>query len=816
MTGLYTAYLPTAATNVATNPSLETGSTGWSASVGATFTRVVTKSRYGIYSAEFVDIDNAGAYGEYQQTTSSTGTYTVSAYARASGATPSIVMTVLDNGVSRGTSTVALTSARWTRVSLAGITLTATKDVEVRFSNSSGTSITIYVDALQIESGSTMTSYLDGDMGDGYAWSGTYHASTSTRAATVRSAGTEFNFDSIYMHNLSWSGFGVAPLAHVSQPQAFRPGEYYQGKRFGTRLGILDSEIDGTSQTTYHERLEAITGFFVGSEIYGTQPFHMRYTGGNATLSLYARYNTGLESPEQAGFVGKVALSLRSDDPYWYLDSQDCVSLTTLQTLTSEYLLYRTAAGAWNAVTGGSPNGAVYVVYVDPKTGTIYAGGNFTSIGGTAAARIAYSTDGGATWNAMSSGANGIVRAIVVGTSGTVYAGGDFTTIGASTGDYIGKWNGSAWSRVGTVDTALDGAVWALDINPITGYIIVGGAFTAADAVANTGRIAQWNGSAWVALADGFGNGIVYAIEHDHNGNIYAGGTFTQNGTGTTIYRIAKATINSTKALASAWADVVALGLNDAVRVIKRAPDGSLWIGGDFITNQGGTVNYSDRLIRYNGSGFVNVPGNGADNSIYALLPMVNNSVVVGGLLQSCTIAGTQSLALHTGALWAHYEAEGSNTGTVYTIAQHANTGSIWVGYSTANDMYTTATATATNIGSADAYPKITFLNGATASIIKWIENLTTGQRIYLDLDVLPNETVVFNFDFWRYSDAEKAAKSIITSNVGRTPMQAVLGELPILKLAKGANIIAVRATVAPTACVMTWTPAYLSQDMSA
>jgi hypothetical protein len=40
---------------------------------------------------------------------------------------------------------------------------------------------TYYVDALQVEEKGYATTYCDGSLGVGYSWSGTAHASTSTR-----------------------------------------------------------------------------------------------------------------------------------------------------------------------------------------------------------------------------------------------------------------------------------------------------------------------------------------------------------------------------------------------------------------------------------------------------------------------------------------------------------------------------------------------------------------------------------------------------------------------------------------------------------
>ena len=42
------------------------------------------------------------------------------------------------------------------------------------------------------------------------------------------------------------------------------------------------------------------------------------------------------------------------------------------------------------------------------------------------------------------------IEAIAVDGSGNVYVGGDFTVIGTVVANYIAKWNGSAWSALGS------------------------------------------------------------------------------------------------------------------------------------------------------------------------------------------------------------------------------------------------------------------------------------------------------------------------------------------------------------------------------
>jgi hypothetical protein len=109
-----------------------------------------------------------------------------------------------------------------------------------------------------------------------------------------------------------------------------------------------------------------------------------------------------------------------------------------------------------------------------------------------------------ADWVSLGSGMNDLVRALAVSGT-TLYAGGWFTTAGGVTANYIAKWNGSAWSALGSGmggDSGFAGSVFALAVSGTTLY--AGGNFTTAGGVP-ANYIAKWNGSAWSALGSGMG-----------------------------------------------------------------------------------------------------------------------------------------------------------------------------------------------------------------------------------------------------------------------------------------------------------------------
>ena len=155
----------------------------------------------------------------------------------------------------------------------------------------------------------------------------------------------------------------------------------------------------------------------------------------------------------------------------------------------------------------------------------LYAGGSSRTAGGSAANYIAKWN--GSSWSALGSGMGGgvlhtYVSALAVSGS-DLYAGGYFTTAGGTAAKNIAKWNGSSWTALGSGMNG--GGVAALAVSGSDLY--AGGVFTTAGGVA-ANNIAKWNGSSWTALGSGM-NGVVYALAVSGS-DLYAGGYFTTAG----------------------------------------------------------------------------------------------------------------------------------------------------------------------------------------------------------------------------------------------------------------------------------------------
>jgi hypothetical protein len=171
-------------------------------------------------------------------------------------------------------------------------------------------------------------------------------------------------------------------------------------------------------------------------------------------------------------------------------------------------------------------NGGVQALAVSGTT--LYAGGGFTNAGGVKANYIAKWN--GSAWSALGSGMGGdyaLVRALAV--SGTnLYAGGQFGTAGGVTANNIAKWDGSAWSALGSGmggDSPFSPSVSALAVTGTTLY--AGGLFTTAGGV-TANYIAKWDGSAWSALGAGMDNPVTALAVSGTT--LYAGGWFTTAG----------------------------------------------------------------------------------------------------------------------------------------------------------------------------------------------------------------------------------------------------------------------------------------------
>jgi hypothetical protein len=169
----------------------------------------------------------------------------------------------------------------------------------------------------------------------------------------------------------------------------------------------------------------------------------------------------------------------------------------------------------------------------------LYAGGNFIAAGGQPATNVARWN--GSSWSAVGLGISapsgspyygGAVSALAV-SGNDLYAGGAFPTAGGAPATNIAKWDGTNWSALGSgvggrYYASFNPSVYALAAAGPELY--VGGSFTMAGGSPAT-NIAKWDGTAWSALGSGTGDYYPWVNALAVSGPcLYAGGGFTTAG----------------------------------------------------------------------------------------------------------------------------------------------------------------------------------------------------------------------------------------------------------------------------------------------
>jgi hypothetical protein len=182
---------------------------------------------------------------------------------------------------------------------------------------------------------------------------------------------------------------------------------------------------------------------------------------------------------------------------------------------------------SWAALGSGVTSGSyvsALAVHDDGSGPALYAGGNFTAVGGVAVLHIARWN--GSSWSTVGGGLGHVVNALDVyddGKGPALYAGGPFFQY-----NHIARWNGSSWTGLGT-GIAGNGYVTSLAVHDDGGGLALyaGGCFTTAGGVAAR-CIARWNGSSWSTLGSGMNCTVASLGVYDDGSGpaLYAGGTF--------------------------------------------------------------------------------------------------------------------------------------------------------------------------------------------------------------------------------------------------------------------------------------------------
>ena len=508
---------PTAKDNYDKNPTLG-GTSGYSCT-GGTAVRSDTRAHSGTHS---LLVTPAGASCVLHKTLATLPNDNMTVSVWASGGEPTLVQIGAASVQPWRVQTVGV----WSRYSATFTAAQANGQTQADWTCTRAT----YLDDFQVEPGTTLTTELNGDMGQGYGWRGEHHNSASYRRRYVgqrliASGGIEYQLDDDDRVRLSLAhGIGVAPVNLRSQGREYGDGEIHLDKNLGPQvirltLWLVEEDFDALSDL----RTELINLIAPKDEI-------MLLTDmGGVEQSIIASYTGGLELGEIIVGNEKLTLNLVAATPGWNAVGQQVVTLTYTKTITSTYSavkrdgewltmgsvgatirrLVRTNDGAvyaccqsdgtygwlaqwtgeaWTALARVSGNSKQVWDVARSFDGTkLYLVGSYTTVtkpdgtGSVAASNIAAYTVASATFAALGAGTNGLIEKVEWDPTGAVlYLVGAFTTAGGVACNRVAKLtiSGTAYAALGA---GLDAAGHALVVRR-DNKVIVGGEFDAAGA----------------------------------------------------------------------------------------------------------------------------------------------------------------------------------------------------------------------------------------------------------------------------------------------------------------------------------------------
>jgi hypothetical protein len=339
---------------------------------------------------------------------------------------------------------------------------------------------------------------------------------------------------------------------------------------------------------------------------------------------------------------------------------------------------------SWQPTFGGFPGTDVrisaFAVFDDGSGPALFAGGGFFTAGGVQVRHIAKWN--GTTWSPVGNIGTGYAAGVHClevfddGTGPALYAGGDFSDIGGVTAFGIAKWDGTSWSPLGA---GVGGDVDSLEVfDDGTGpALYVGGDFMVAGGL-STGHVAKWDGTEWSALASplpaiGFPSVFDMEVFDDGSGPaLYVGGNFVASGSSPKL--IARWDGTEWSSLGSGMLGLAG-GTVFALQVFDEGNGPVLFAGGSF-TSAGGKA--ADFVARWDGTQWsaLGWPGGGTNGTVLELGVLDRGAgpvLVVAGSFSTAGVVAANQVATWNGSNWSKL-AEGIALGTqtgVQTVATY-------------------------------------------------------------------------------------------------------------------------------------------------
>jgi hypothetical protein len=299
------------------------------------------------------------------------------------------------------------------------------------------------------------------------------------------------------------------------------------------------------------------------------------------------------------------------------------------------------STGATDTGFAGTTNGTVRALAVHIGSGTVYAGGDFTSAAGSGSesrARLAaFSTSTGAV-TGFAPSADGVVQALALDSGGRLYAGGLFASVGGVSRARLAQILPTG--KVGSFNAALSGChmrhdkKYAHGMPPCTpevsGLSVYGSTLYVGGRFGASGTTQRHNAAAFSTTSEALTSWNPVAGDRplavaSASSGVYLGGEFTSVGG---LVRRGLAALNATTGAGDSSFQADA---NEYVEALIPSSDGSrLFVGGNFTSLQGKTRTYLAAVDVASGK------------VVDAFAPVVNGSVLTLAYSSGAVYAGGQ------------------------------------------------------------------------------------------------------------------------------------------------------------------------------
>lgn len=818
---------PTSAVvNIVSNPSIETGTTGYTA-IGGTVAQSIAKQRRGAYSLLVTPAAgvNDGVFFGTVAVTAKPYPWLFDFWGEAGRAYKAYWATTGAAQLGPAVSFKGL--GRWDRIKVPyNGTATASRRLYVVKDNDANVR-PFYVDGMLVPDAGDIEDwqYFDGStLGfvagqvDFY-WNGTPHGSTSTMKAGSRAGGRLYDLARFGFVLQMMTGLGMTTPNNIAVPLALPGGEQYERTLAPASNFSLVGYVQAQSVPDLRQQQRALKNLLDVRQQAKTQQLLLEYAPlddcgevDGPTALIKCSFGGGLEGTWDNFFQENLQLKFRIHLPYIAAAGGTIgATLSTRNSFTGGYIARRDVNGIWGALQTSGLNGRVRAILPMPS-GLWLIGGDFTNAGGVADADfLAYYDPIADAFSAVNATPlTALVGALLLLPNGNVLLGGNFINAGGdANADFLALLTVATGAYSSLNATPLNAEVTCLALLP-TGDVALGGTFT--DAGTGDGdylaKLTIATGAYSPFTTTPLVGSVVSALEVTASGILYVGGNFTNpGGFGDNDFLTA---------LAPPYAAFRQLTgftvLSGQVLALKATSDGALLIGGDF-TNVNGDSTW-DYLISS-----IQAPPNGVSAPIPLIwqkpFSNINANVsavaearpgvrIVGGDFTSVSgQALFDGMFQYSGSTLLPFDIDFPGSATNFRFGSRPN-GELLTGFGTTGTAYTSGTTTVTNTGSAPVKPVIVIKHPTTATLVAPIysvRNLTTGKIISFSLTLLIGETLTIDL-----------AANTITSDLRGNLISTVLpgSNVDSFYLIKGPNVINIFTSLAsgslPTA-YMYWTP---------